>query len=387
MKRLYKKSLLIVAAGVVSLVAFAPQAALAQSIGIGGRPANPDPNNARTKSIFVKTIEPGASASDAVEVMNNTAQPQTVIVYATDSTVSSGGAFACAQANDPVKGAGGWVQLSSSSVEVPANGTTKVPFTITAPKNAEPGEQDACIILQQKKDTTVQSGIGLSFRTGIRVAILIPGNIVKAITPLGLSVQQKDNQIITTPRVKNTGTVSVDATVHTQIESLFGTSITSQDSVFPVLRGEESEWNISANQPFWGGVYKAHYDISYDKSNNFLQQDSKVQQIELVDGQTVYFFVFPVVGALLIELTILAGVGVGIFFLVRKLRRDRQVQSKWTTHKVTTEQLADIAAHHHVSWKLLAQVNSIKAPYHLKAGQVIKVPSQEAHESKRKNKK
>lgn len=369
-----KLKALLLAVGAVGLFVFAPHAAFAESLGIGGRPAHPDPNNDRTKSIFVKTIKPGASASDEVEVINNSNQTQKVLVYATDSVVSSGGAFACAQASDPIKGAGAWISLAKSEVQVPANGSVKVPFTITAPTSAEAGEQDACIILQQDKQTTVQSGVGLSFRTGLRVAVLIPGNIIKAITPVGLSVQQKSDHIIVAPQVKNTGTVSVDATIQANIQTLFGTTVTSRDSVFPVLRGQTGEWNIELDRPFWGGIYKAHYDISYDKSSNFIGQKAQPKDIEHIAGQTAYFFAFPSMAGLFIELVVLAGVIVGGFFLVRALGRRRHVRLHWTTHTVEAEQLSDIAARHNVSWKQLAKVNRIKAPYQLKAGQVIKVP-------------
>lgn len=368
----------------ILIFAFMSPIATAQSVGIGGRPAHPDPQNDRTKSIFVKTITPGSTASDEIEVTNGTAQMQNVLVYATDAVVSSGGAFACAQASDPIKDAGAWIKLSSSAVDVPANGSVKVPFVISAPSGADAGEQDACIILQQKKDSTVRSGIGLNFRTGIRVAILIPGNIVKAITPVGLSVEQKSDKVIVVPQVRNTGTVSVDAKLHTQIQSLVGVNISSQDSVFPVLRGQTSEWNIEMNRPFWGGVYKAYYNVSYDRSNNFIGQKSSAQDIKTIDGQTVYFFTFPAAGAFLIELAAIAALAGGSFVLIRALKQQYQVRNYWMNHVVEAEQLSDIAEQFNVSWKMLARVNDIKPPYRLKAGQLIKVPSPDHAISKRK---
>ena len=363
----------------VSLVASLSSVAIAQGVGIGGQPAHPDPQNARTKSIFVKTIKPGDVVSDEVQVMNGTAQAQNILVYATDSVVSSGGAFACAQASDVIKGAGSWIKLASSAVDVPANGSVRVPFTITVPNNAEAGEQDACIVLQQKKDTTIQSGIGLNFRTGIRVAILVPGNIVKTITPAGLSVEQKSDKLIVTPQVKNTGTVSVDAKLNTQIRSVFGTVAASQESVYPVLRGQTSQWNIEMNRPFWGGMYAAHYTVSYDKSNNFIGQAAKEQDITTVDGQTVYIFVFPALGAFIIELIAIVALAAGGFLVLRTLRQRNQVRHHWVDYRVEAEQLSDIAEHYRVSWKVLARVNNIKAPYRLTPGSTIKVPSDTPH--------
>lgn len=160
-----------------------PVVAFAQSSGIGGRPANPNPNNERTKSIFVQQLQPGQSVQDAVEVINGTDQQKTIAVYGVDAVPSSGGAFACAQASDTPTGVGSWMTFSQNSVTLDAHQKATVAFTITVPASASVGEQNGCVVLQEVKAPTVQGGIGLSFRTAIRVAILVPGEIVKKLVP------------------------------------------------------------------------------------------------------------------------------------------------------------------------------------------------------------
>ena len=357
----------------IAIVIVAPLTTYAQSGSIGGRPANPDPSNTRTQSIFVKTIQPGASIEDAVEVINNTGVKKSVMVYATDSIVSSGGAFACAQAADEQKNVGQWIKLSQSTIDIDANGTAKVPFSITTPSNAEPGEQNGCIIIQEQKESNFQSGVSLSFRTAIRVAILIPGDIKKEITPNGLSIDEKTNKIIVIPSVKNTGNVSVDADITTTIKSVFSTVQSTQTSTYPVLRGEASEWNFEMNKPFWGGLYTASFTVAYDTSNNFLGENKDVS-IKTVEGQSRLIFVTPSIVAFLIEFIIFVGLITGAYYLYRFLMHKKNVKT-WVDYKVkSADTIESIALKRNISWKVLARENKIHAPYILQTQQTIKVP-------------
>jgi len=357
----------------IGIVIAMPAAAFAESGSIGGRPANPDASNARTKSIFVKTITPGTTVEDAVEVVNNTNVKKTIVVYATDSIVSSGGAFACAQAADGTNNVGKWITLSQSSVEVNAYESAKVPFTIAAPSNAEPGEQNGCIIIQEQKTTDFQSGVSLSFRTAIRVAILVPGDIKKEITPQGITVVEKSDKLVLSPSVKNTGNVSVDADITTTVRSLLGTVQSTQTSTFPVLRGEVTNWNFETAKPFWGGLYNASFNTTYDSSNNFIGDDTE-KELKTIDGQTKLIFVTPSLVAFLIEFIIFVGIIVGAYYLYRYLAHKKNVKT-WVNYKVKpSDNLETIAAKQAIAWKLLARENNIKAPYILQADQIIKVP-------------
>ncbi len=152
--------------------------------GIGGKPAYPRSDNPRTKSIFVYTLEPGAVQKDGVLLMNNANETKTLLLDAVDSMISSGGAFACRQSGEPKSDVGSWITLAKSEAALASAATKIIPFTINVPQNADVGEHDGCIIIQEKKEpTSVQSGVTLSFRTGIRVAITIPGEITKNSKP------------------------------------------------------------------------------------------------------------------------------------------------------------------------------------------------------------
>lgn len=360
----------------ILLPAYFSSLARAESGNLGGKPAHPDPNNSRTNTIFIKTIEPGGSGQDAVEVINNTGEQKNVMVYAVDSVRSSGGAFACSQAADPIKDAGGWIKVARPEVALESGQKTIIDFKISAPKSADPGEHNACIVIQEKTSgSLVQSGIGLSFRTAIRVAILVPGDIVKKLTATGISTQTKDKEVDITAKVKSESNVSLDTTLKAELRPFFYGNGEHQSNTFPVLRGDEAEWNFSFKRPFWGGFYKAGFTASYNPDTTLTLGEKGDGRMTEVSGPTKNIFIWPQPLALAIELLVIA---LGLFILLmipEKIIAKRRIKKNWIDYRVKAgETVVEIANRTGVRWKKLAKINDLKAPYNLVPGSVIRVP-------------
>lgn len=270
----------------------------------------------------------------------------------------------------------GLKSVSQSNVTIPANEDLEVPFTITPPNNAEPGEQNGCIVLQEVKDSTFQGGIGLSFRTAIRVAVLVPGPINKELTPVGITVKQDSDNVIVSPEVKNTGNVSLDTTVDTQIRNFLGIKIANSQNTFPVLRDQPTKWSFEFGKPFWGGLYRASYSLTYNASNNgVVGAQASDTDNKTVQGPSTWYFVVPSLSAILIELGILAIITIAIMRMLKSKQHKKDIALNWEPYKVKKgEQVQEIAKAHHISWKKLAAANKLKAPYTLHADQEIKVP-------------
>lgn len=361
------------------VISFSSIASAVEYGGVGGRPANPDPSNPRTESIFVHTITPGGTVTDAVRLINNTPDTKTLKVYAVDSVVSSGGAFACAQETEPKAGSGSWINLSKSEVTLESLTNEVVPFTLTLPENASTGEHNACIVVQEKEAPGAnegKTGVVLSFRTGIRVAILVPGEIVRQLEIGTIGATKKENGDITfKPTVKNTGNVSIDANVNVEIKNLIGLTSAKLGGEYPVLRGEESEYNLDFKKPFWGGWYKAYYSVQYDPSLEAGVGTKTGGALVTLSADPIKVFSMPEPAALAIELLALLLILVLIILLIISRRRAAWIKSHWQSYTVKPgEELEDIAKKYNVSWKLLAKVNQIGAPYTLSPGSVIKVP-------------
>jgi hypothetical protein len=177
-----KKTLLFIL--IISFFAiYSPGIIANQNGAVGGVPANPRDDNPRSEYIFVHTANPGDQIRDAVRVVNNTDKEKSVLVYATDSKRSSGGAFACKQRVEQRNDVGKWIVLDKDEVTLAPKTSEVVTFTINVPENAIVGESNGCIVIQDKEQTnlssTGSSAITISTRSAIRVLVQIQGDIKK----------------------------------------------------------------------------------------------------------------------------------------------------------------------------------------------------------------
>lgn len=343
--------------------------------GIGGRPAFPREDNPRSQSIFIHTLNPLESAEDGINIINNTEDEKTVVVYPTDFVNSSGGAFACEQKVETADEVGSWIQLEKDMVTLESAGTEIIPFTITVPASVDVGEHNGCLVVQEAiPDTNTEQGIGLNFRTAIRVAILVPGEINKQIELISLSTSQQNNEVILSPSIINTGNISVDTDISTKINTLWSSLVSEIGGEFPVLRDQTGEWNLRHEKPFWGGWYKTNVEAVYDESpDTFLGDETITENRLTLEGPVI--FVWPQLLAGIIELLVLVGLIYGCYRLRKARKRRRAVQKDWKSHTVRSgEDIKFYAKATGVHWRTIAKANRIKAPYTLEIGQKIKLP-------------
>ena len=376
--RFLKRLFIILPLLLVSSFAFSAQAV--EYGGVGGRPAYPDVNNPRTESIFVHTVNPGQNIQEGIKVVNNTAETKTLLVYAVDSAVSTDGAFACAQAEDGKSDVGSWVSLEKNEVTLDSLTNEVIPFTIQVPDNAAVGEHNGCIIVQEKKDVTANaeqtSGIQLSFRTGLRVALLVPGDIVRQLELTNFFVEsQKNGNYLLKPSVHNSGNVSIDADVKVKVNYFFGALLEQFGGQYPILRGENSVYNFELKKPFWGGWYQSSFSVSYDANPEAGVGMRTGKELTVLQGPNIWFFAMPTVGGLIIEILVLLVILVLLYLWYVAIRRARWIKTKWVKYTVVAgDDIRKVAEAHKVSWKILAKGNKLSAPYTLTVGNTIKVP-------------
>lgn len=359
----------------------------AETGGVGGRPTTPDPNNSRTKSIFVFSMNPEEKEKSSVTIMNTSNKDQLIDVYAVDSVPSTGGAFACGQATEGSVGVGKWIKLDQTQVSLPAGEEADIPFTITVPKGTAAGEHNGCIAIQEVNQTPQQAGNGimLSFRSGIRVATTVKGNIKKELKFTGLSTESQGEKLSIISKLHNNGNVSLDANINTQVKSLFNTTIRSAGGEYPVLAGGESTFNFEVEPLYWGGFYFVDASAKYNADvNSGLGEKGESATI----SEKKIFFSTPQPVALVIEAVVaIIAVG-GIIWLCRR----RRTSKKWKKHGVSyvvkeDDNIQKLAKEYNVSWKLIARENDIKAPYNLEPGETIKLLTTNKNSSKKATKK
>jgi hypothetical protein len=369
---------LVAGAILTSALFFAGPIFAAEYGGIGGRPANPQPENPRTESIFVFELDPSEKISDGVRVINNTGERKTLLVFAADALVSSGGAFGCRQQSEPKLDVGSWITLEKSEVTLEPMTNEIVPFTIQAPATAGVGEHNGCILIQEKKEPSAADGNGimLSFRTGLRVAVLVPGEVVRKLEIAGFGTQAKpDGAHIAVASIRNVGNVSIDADVRVQASSVFGPELASAGGQYPILRDETSELNFEIPRPFWGGWYRTELTVAYDAAPGASIGMKSGQPLTELKAPEAIFFAWPSPAAGAIELAALAALLALIVGFIRGRRLASAIRTTWTDRPVAEgEDINAIAKERGVDWQVLAKANGLKPPYTLKAGDRLKVP-------------
>ncbi len=345
--------------------------------GLGGVPANPDPNNPRTKSIFVYSLSPGASKQDAVNIVNNTAETKTVEVYATDSEVASGGSFACRQKVDPKASVGGWIRLTQEEVKLAPAASQVVPFEVTLPNRVDVGEHNGCIVIQEKGAVPQQSGNGvqLSFRSALRVAITVPGDIVKDVQFTDLEVKRETKKYVITAQLSNKGNVSLDTDVQVTVRNGFNRRVYQNGGIYPLLAQKNPvELNYEFPRPFWGGLYRVSGSAEYNGDANAPLGSSAPKNVRRLSPVRT-LIVMPQPLALVILLLIILLLIAIAWMVNRRLRKHRQAAKTWETYTVRKgDTLVKLAERRGVEWRTVAKINKLRAPYDLRKGGTIKLP-------------
>ncbi|WP_206296188.1 hypothetical protein, partial [Streptomyces sp. SID10115] len=137
----------------------------APSSGGGTRPAKDG------RPSFYAEGTPGAVLQDTLSVTNPGPKPRTVTLRGADARNTGSGALSVTPAKGTPKDTGAWISFAKRQVEVPPRTRAEVPFTLTVPTNAMPGDHPGAI---------VASGGGRT--VGVRVDLRVDGPTLSALT-------------------------------------------------------------------------------------------------------------------------------------------------------------------------------------------------------------
>ena len=270
--------------------------------GVSGSPAYPRPDNPRSSSIFVHVLNSGDTVTDGILVSNNTSEEKIISIYPADSLKSSGGGFACGQETQEPVHVGSWITLDEGEVVLESGAYTTIDFTIAVPEDETlSGEYNGCIVVQEKYDESEEgSGVSLTFRSAVRVAITINSEHNRRIleNPT-FSLEQgdffrdrseniKSTKVRLRSSVENRGNLSVDTKAFLVIRNMFGVTVFSKEVNFPVLPTTSRDWYFDIPKPFIGGKYTATLVFNYDKAGVGVGEDSGVSE-ELYAERVVFY--------------------------------------------------------------------------------------------------
>ncbi|MEV0902805.1 DUF916 domain-containing protein [Actinoplanes sp. NPDC049802] len=176
-------------------------------------------------------LDPGATVTDHVAVTNHSKQPLTLRVYAHDAFITAGGGFDLRAGNAVPIDAGQWIKLGQQRITLPASSRVVVPFTLTVPTNATPGDHAAGVVASLVADTTDTAGnkVSVDHRVGSRVYLRVTGPLQPSLTVTDVKIQGATSgnplrlpRVTATFTVANTGNVRLGGTPSARIEGPFG---------------------------------------------------------------------------------------------------------------------------------------------------------------------
>jgi hypothetical protein len=207
------------------------------------------------------------------------------------------------------------------------------------------------------------------------VAVTVPGKIIKSLDFKSVKTGSiTDKSVVVTPTIRNTGNVSLDTKLKTELVPVLGTKVTEDNGSYPILPRSSASWNLEVKRPFWGGLYKARVSATYN-ADPAAGIGDKNDDPKTITRTSSLVFIAPATGALVIELLVLLLIIVAAGWLLRGRMHHRHVRRHWQSYSVKDgDTINSIANRFGVSWKRLAKANKLRAPYTLETGRRLRVP-------------
>ena len=364
-KKISKKIVFLFVSTIIATSFFASTSLAYTNGSFTAKPASSDEN------WFTYELAPGDSVKDSIKIMNNKETSQTFYVYPADTTKSTGGGFAIKQRKEEMNDIGSWIEIGISGDEItlPPKSSRTINFTLTVPNDdkLDAGEHAGGIAVEEKPNENLpkKEGINIHTRIGIRVYVTLPGEIIKNIEYKSFAKNISGFRSFIIPRTyqflvtfNNTGNVSNTVEMTFSAKNLISRKVETQKYTQLLTRDTEGTNTFNWKAPFFG-IYKFKVEGIY----------------QTIDG-TKSFNTKSFFGIIIPWDLVVIIVAICVFAWKRyKKYKDMYSGKDCTKYKVKKQDtLESLAKRHSTTWKFIAKVNKIKAPFSIKEGQTVLVP-------------
>ncbi|MGW1061626.1 WxL protein peptidoglycan domain-containing protein [Micromonospora rubida] len=198
------------------------------------------PKGPTGRNYFVYDLAPGSTLTDHVGVSNLSNRPLTFQVYGTDAYTTADGAFALLPADRAATDVGSWISFERRSWTVQPGKRADLPFRLSVPANATPGDHSGGVIAAIAQAGTTADGqqVRVDQRLASRVYLRVAGELRPAATIESVSVSY-DNPVnpvgggdaVVSYRLRNTGNVRLGGTGTVTLDGPFGWRLARTDPV------------------------------------------------------------------------------------------------------------------------------------------------------------
>ncbi|MFC8921322.1 hypothetical protein [Cellulosimicrobium sp. NPDC057127] len=175
-------------------------------------------------------LDPGATVTEHLAVTNFGDVPATFALNAADGYITDTGRFNMLPSNEESTDAGTWIEVQDT-VEVGPDDTVVVPYTLTVPENATPGDHPAGIAASVTSTQAGEGGtsLGVESRVGFRVTTRVTGEVQPAIAVPDVSAAYTASwnpfapgEVRVSYDIANDGNIRLGAQSEVSTSALFG---------------------------------------------------------------------------------------------------------------------------------------------------------------------
>ncbi|KQX53004.1 MULTISPECIES: DUF916 domain-containing protein [unclassified Streptomyces] len=194
-----------------------------------------------SRPYFFLTADPGSTVTDRVTVANKTAAPLTFRLYGADAyNTDRDGGFAVRAQQEKQTGAGAWIKPERTRITVPPGSAVTVPYTLTVPADADPGDHPGALVALDERLTPGAKGsvaVAVQRAVAARVYLRVNGPTVPALAVEDITLDQdrplvpgtRTSSAVVSYTLYNRGNVTLSPKVVLKAQGLFGRTLLDRD--------------------------------------------------------------------------------------------------------------------------------------------------------------
>lgn len=303
--------------------------------------------NGADRQNFNYTIDPGTQMSDALIISNHDTEPLDLDVYAADGFTTTSGQLDLVTSDTVSTAVGAWTAVSSEHLQIAAGESVEVPFTVTIPADATPGDY-AGGILTSLPQPGQEQGISVDRRLGVRMHVRVLGDLAPSLSVEKMHVDYAgtfnpfgSGDATVSYTVRNTGNVRLAAAQTLKLAGPFGLlsrDVENVSAVPEILPGES--WTVSVPV---AGVFPAFWLSATTTLSPELPVVAGATPGSAPVVSSAGAWVIP--WALLVLLVLIAAVALAAILLGKRRRRVRKTLEDERVQKAVEQALLEKKEH------------------------------------------
>jgi hypothetical protein len=217
-------------------------------------------------------MQPGTETTVVVNLdyhaTSENSQPVRIVASLNDWTIDRDGQVKFERANTLPNSASSWLIYSPAETTVTPGNLHAIRVTVSVPKDATPGDHLTALIVEQRPDNIKlnenRRQMVIRYRMGAVFYIKVP-QLRRQGSLESLRAETKDDQILVTPLLKNTGNSVIRPLTSLQVTNSTGVAVAElpQKESLPLLGGSELVQPLVLESRLAPGTYTVKYRVDF----------------------------------------------------------------------------------------------------------------------------